>query len=113
MRKQLTIAVCAITVSIAALVACNQQTAAENSSNSDSATSSKTLYGSSFESQVKWGEHLVTIAGCNDCHTPKKMGPQGPEPDMSLMLSGHPEKMPIPPVDRKSSEQKGIASTQD
>ena len=35
-----------------------------------------------FDSQVKWGERLVTICGCNDCHTPKKMGPKGPENDM-------------------------------
>jgi len=41
--------------------------------------------------QVARGQYLVTIAGCNDCHTPWKMGPQGPEPDMSRMLSGHPE----------------------
>jgi hypothetical protein len=26
-----------------------------------------------------------------------KMGPQGPEPDMSRMLSGHPEGMKLPP----------------
>ena len=26
----------------------------------------------SFESQVKWGEHLVTILDCHACHTPKK-----------------------------------------
>ena len=25
----------------------------------------------------------MTVAGCNDCHTPWKMGPNGPEPDMS------------------------------
>lgn len=45
------------------------------------------------------GEYLVNIGGCNDCHTPWKMGPRGPEPDMSRMLSGHPEglKMPEPP----------------
>ena len=43
-----------------------------------------------FDSQVQWGEHLVTITGCNDCHTPKKMGPMGPELDTSLRLSGHP-----------------------
>lgn len=112
MRKQLTITACAIAVSAATLVACNQTTTAGNS-NADSTSSTKPQYGSSFESQVKWGEHLVTIAGCNDCHTPKKMGPQGPEPDMSLMLSGHPAQMPIPPVDRKTAETKGIASTQD
>ena len=45
------------------------------------------------------GRYLVTIMGCNDCHTPYKMGKNGPEPDMTRMLSGHPEglKMPPPP----------------
>lgn len=51
--------------------------------------------------QVKRGEYMVTIGGCNDCHTPLKMGPKGPEPDMSRMLSGHPETLVLdeqPPV---------------
>lgn len=43
------------------------------------------------------GKYLVTIAGCNDCHTPLKMGPQGPEPDMDRMLSGHPASLVMPP----------------
>ncbi len=43
------------------------------------------------DDQVKRGEYLVTITGCNDCHTPLAMGPSGPEPDMSRMLSGHPQ----------------------
>jgi mono/diheme cytochrome c family protein len=43
------------------------------------------------------GKYLVTVAGCNDCHTPWKLGPKGPEPDMSRMLSGHPEGMNLPP----------------
>jgi len=60
-----------------------------------------------YETQVKWGEHLVTICGCNDCHTPKKMGPMGPELDSTLMLSGHPSSMPGPDVDRKLMESKG------
>jgi hypothetical protein len=45
---------------------------------------------------VKRGEYLVTIGGCNDCHTPWKMGPNGPEPDMTRMLSGHPESLQMP-----------------
>ena len=45
--------------------------------------------------QVQRGKYLVTIAGCNDCHTPLKVGPNGPEPDMSRMLSGHPESVAI------------------
>ena len=64
-----------------------------------------------FESQAKWGEHLVTIAGCNDCHTPKKMTPQGPVDDSTLMLSGHPENIPAPEVDRKEMESKGLVVT--
>jgi mono/diheme cytochrome c family protein len=48
---------------------------------------------------VERGRYLVTLGGCHDCHTPKKMGPQGPEPDMSQQLAGHPasEKMPAIP----------------
>ena len=43
------------------------------------------------------GKYLVTIAGCNDCHTPLVMGPDGPERDMTRMLSGHPESLVMPP----------------
>jgi hypothetical protein len=39
------------------------------------------------------GKYLVKIMGCNDCHTPWKMGANGPEPDMTRMLSGHPEQV--------------------
>ena len=50
------------------------------------------------DARVKRGEYLVTISGCNDCHTPWKMGANGvPEPDMSRLLSGHPEQMKLPP----------------
>ena len=45
--------------------------------------------------KVARGKYLVTIAGCNDCHTPLKMGANGPEPDMSRMLSGHPESVAV------------------
>jgi hypothetical protein len=45
---------------------------------------------------VKRGGYLVAITGCGDCHTPMKMGPMGPVPDMERMLSGHPEGAPDP-----------------
>lgn len=47
--------------------------------------------------ELKRGEMLVLTLGCHDCHTPFKMGAQGPEPDMSRMLSGHPEQLKLPP----------------
>lgn len=49
------------------------------------------------------GKYLVTIAGCNDCHTPLKMGAAGPEPDMTRMLSGHPESLVMPPAPKTES----------
>jgi mono/diheme cytochrome c family protein len=49
--------------------------------------------------QVKRGEYLVKYGGCSDCHTPKMMTPNGPAPDPSRLLSGHPEQAPhLPPV---------------
>ena len=52
------------------------------------------------EDPVARGKYLVTVMACNDCHTPFKMGPKGPEPDMTRMLSGHPESnvLPAPPA---------------
>ena len=48
--------------------------------------------------KVERGKMLVTFGGCNDCHTPFKMGEHGPEPDMTRMLSGHPQQMVMPPA---------------
>jgi hypothetical protein len=42
----------------------------------------------------KRGEYLVTIMGCNDCHSPKSMGPQGPQLIPELILSGYPADRP-------------------
>ena len=41
------------------------------------------------------GKVLVTVGGCHDCHSPKKIGPGGPEPDMSRALSGHREDVKV------------------
>lgn len=53
--------------------------------------------GGAQTERVARGKYLVTVAGCNDCHTPWTMGPAGPAPDMTRMLSGHPEAMKLPP----------------
>lgn len=49
--------------------------------------------------QIERGAYLVRTKGCNDCHTPWQIGPNGPEPDMTRALTGHPESlvMPTPP----------------
>ena len=60
--------------------------------------------------QVKRGQFIVQSGGCNDCHTPLRMGPQGPEPDMSLMLSGHPEAIVLPPPPPLNEAWNNVAS---
>jgi mono/diheme cytochrome c family protein len=47
--------------------------------------------------EVERGKYLVLTSGCHDCHTPLKMGPEGPEPDFSRALSGHPQDANLPP----------------
>src|SRR5581483_12464542 len=49
------------------------------------------------DARARRGKYLVQIMACGDCHTPMKMGPNGPEPDMARFLSGHPESAVLPP----------------
>ena len=51
---------------------------------------------------IKQGDYLVTTSACNDCHSPKKFGPQGPYVDSSKLLSGHPANAQYPPPDKKT-----------
>ncbi len=51
------------------------------------------------DSLVKRGAYLVTVAGCDDCHSPKKFGPMGPEIDMERRLSGFPATRVVPQYD--------------
>lgn len=44
------------------------------------------------------GKYLLVALGCHHCHTPMKMGPKGPEPDMTRYLAGHPQDLKMPPA---------------
>lgn len=48
--------------------------------------------------RVARGQMLVSIGGCNDCHTPMKFDPElgMPVHDMAHLLSGHPQGAPDP-----------------
>jgi hypothetical protein len=52
----------------------------------------------SSDARLARGQYLLTVLACADCHTPFKMGPQGPEPDVTRSLSGHPANMKLPPL---------------
>jgi len=50
------------------------------------------------QTQVERGKYLVLVGGCNDCHSPKVFTPQGPVPDTTRLLSGHPANSPLPKI---------------
>lgn len=54
-----------------------------------------TNYQGDPEQIIKHGAYLVKIMGCNDCHSPKRMSPNGPEIIPDLLLSGYPADRPI------------------
>ena len=62
------------------------------------ASASETATARPVSAKVKRGQYLVDTSACHDCHTPLKMGPNGPERDMTRMLSGHPAAMVLPPA---------------
>ena len=71
-------------VSFVLVVACTPREATQQASSQDPAAR---------------GGYLAVIGGCDDCHTPKLMTPQGPVPDTTRRLSGHPagERLPAFP----------------
>lgn len=46
------------------------------------------------------GEYLSTIIGCDHCHTPKIMTPQGPRPIPDRWMSGYPDTRTLPDFDK-------------
>ena len=57
---------------------------------------------------VARGAYLMAASGCADCHTPMKMGPKGPEPDLSRHFSGHPEQLKLSPPPRPMHPGSGL-----
>ncbi|ULQ54169.1 c-type cytochrome [Flavihumibacter fluvii] len=59
----------------------------------------------SNEELIKRGEYLVNTIGCDDCHSPKKMGPQGPEVDLEHRFAGHLADRALPASDTAASKK--------
>lgn len=53
----------------------------------------------SNDSLVKRGSYLVNAMGCDDCHSPKRMGAHGPEVIAETRFGGYPSTRPLAPVD--------------
>lgn len=96
--KQTTILVSSLVLLTFWLSNCNQQPAPDLSN----------AAAQSGIDLVKRGEYLVGTVGCDDCHTPKTMTPQGPAPDMTRRLMGHPVDEPF---EADEAKKKMIAET--
>lgn len=66
-----------------------------------------------YSTPEEWGHHIVTVADCGNCHTPKKMTAMGPVENDSLSFSGHPSAMPFPNVARKEMESNHLFYSND
>jgi cytochrome c len=65
-------------------------------------------------SQAERGRYLVTLAGCDDCHSPKIMTPQGPLTDTTRRLSGYPANSILPAINKAElAPGKWVLGTQD
>lgn len=95
-------------LAILAVAACENNTETTTSKSEGKANQPNT---GGYASQVEWGKHIVTISGCDDCHSPKVMTPQGPMPDESRRLSGHPAEGRIPDLVRDKLQSNGWGLT--
>ena len=60
------------------------------------------------------GKYLVTVSGCNDCHSPKIMTPMGPIPDTTRLMSGYPSEKGIPTLSEAlAKDQSWVKMSQD
>ena len=67
-----------VLITIASLTIAGTLTATAAKKSAQAEQQAKALQAA--QAKIKRGEYLVTIGGCNDCHTPFKLGPNGPEP---------------------------------
>jgi mono/diheme cytochrome c family protein len=92
MKKTLMMLVCGAFV----LYACNNAGTKEKPE--------QTQHQPTPQDAVARGKYLVNVMGCNDCHSPKMMTPQGPVPDTGRLLSGHPATEQLPPYDANTAK---------
>ena len=79
-------------------------TSCNNSGDTSQAVVASTTKTLSQDELIKRGEYVVMTGACNDCHSPKVMTPQGPVPDSTKLLSGHPANEPIPALDANAGK---------
>ncbi|MDX1828119.1 MAG: diheme cytochrome c-553 [Lutibacter sp.] len=57
-----------------------------------------------LQEMITRGAYLVNTIGCDDCHSPKKMTPKGPVPDLERRFSGYSGDEPLPKINKNDIE---------
>jgi len=89
MKRILFILTAIIAISSTAFIACNS---AEGKPGTE-------IKSKDLAAMIKRGEYLVSSIGCDDCHSPKIVGPNGFEIIPETRFGGYPSNRPIQSVD--------------
>lgn len=87
---QITVAVLSVMATVAA---CSEAGSADKETKKEDIS---TIRKKEKDELIARGKYLVTVSGCNDCHSPKIMTPMGPIPDTTRLMSGYPSEKGIP-----------------
>lgn len=78
------------------LVACSPSSTEQGGAETVAAVEAAATAAPDPAAATERGRYLVAVGSCIDCHTPFVLGPGGPEPDMTRLMSGHPEDLVLP-----------------
>lgn len=98
MKKQFLTVTILSAVIAAAIISCTSSSGKDSQTNT-AATSENTV---DTTKRIARGEYLVNTIGCDDCHSPKRMGAHGPELIPELRFSGFQKDGKLPPADKKA-----------
>lgn len=96
-KKFLTVTILSAVIA-AAIISCTSSSGKDSQTNT-TATSENTV---DTTKRIERGEYLVNTIGCDDCHSPKRMGAHGPELIPELRFSGFQKDGKLPPADKKA-----------
>lgn len=91
-NKTLQLAIIVLSV-MATIVACTETVSNQSETKKEDITEIRKKEKAEL---IARGKYLVTVSGCNDCHSPKIMTPMGPVPDSTRLMSGYPSEKGIP-----------------
>jgi mono/diheme cytochrome c family protein len=81
------------------IYACTANEAGKSKNGDKDVTAQHSMSGDEL---IARGEYLLTVAGCNDCHSPKIFSEKGMLLDSSKLYSGHPATSKLPPPDKNA-----------